>query len=95
MDKGDLLLIINALLGMVAFFGAVVSNNLTNAIKELKKADTTLAEKFDKYVRRDDLEDIKKQLAGIFARLDDIRDSQGTKVSREECAALRRDGNGK
>lgn len=95
MDKDDLLLVINALLGLVAFFGAVVGNNLTNAIKELKKTDKDLADKFEKYVRRDDLEDIKRQLAGIFARLDDIRDSQANKVSREECASLRRDGNGK
>ena len=95
MDKGDLLLVINALLGLVAFFGAIVGKNLTDAIKELKKTDQQLMEKFDRYVRRDDLEDIKRQLAGIFARLDDIRDSLGSKVTREECAIYRRDGNGK
>lgn len=95
MDKGDLLLVINALLGMVAFFGALVGKNLTSAIDELKKTDQQLMEKFDKYVRRDDLEDIKRQLAGIFARLDDIRDSLGNKVTREECSTYRRDGNGK
>lgn len=95
MDKGDLLLVINALLGLVAFFGAIVGKNLTDAIKELKKTDQQLMEKFDRYVRRDDLEDIKRQLAGIFARLDDIRDSLGSKVTREECATYRRDGNGK
>lgn len=95
MDKEDLLLIINTLLGVVAFFGAIVGKNLTDAIKELKKTDQQLMEKFDKYVRRDDLDDIKRQLAGIFARLDDIRESLGNKVSREECSTYRRDGNGK
>lgn len=95
MDKGDLLLVVNVLLGVVAFFGAMVGKNLTAAIDELKKTDQELMNKFDKYVRRDDLEDIKRQLVGIFARLDDIRDSLGGKVSREECASYRRDGHGK
>jgi hypothetical protein len=81
--------IINALLGLVAFFGVIVGRNLTDAIKELRETDKDLANKFEKYVRRDDLDDIKRQLSGIFERLDDIKDSMGTKVTREECASNR------
>lgn len=85
MDKNDLLLIVNILLGLVAFFGAMVGKNLTEAIKELKLADKALADRFDNYVRRDDLRDIKDQINAMFKKLDDIKDALGNKVSRDEC----------
>lgn len=85
MDKNDLLLIVNILLGLVAFFGAMVGRNLTEAIKELKEADRGLQKEFEKYVRRDDLSDIKQQIAAMFRKLDDIKDALGSKVTREEC----------
>lgn len=85
MDKNDLLLVVNILLGLVAFFGAMVGRNLTEAIKELKLADQVLTNRFDNYVRRDDLADIKQQIAAMFRKLDDIKDALGAKVTREEC----------
>lgn len=92
MDKNDLLLIVNILLGLVAFFGAMVGKNLTEAIKELKLADKALADRFDSYVRRDDLADIKQQIAAMFRKLDDIKDALGSKVTREECEFHRSKG---
>lgn len=88
-----LMIVINSLLGLVAFFGVLVGKNLTEAIKELKRTDKELMEKFDLYVRRDDLQDIKHQLAGIFARLDDIRGTLSDKVSRSECVINRKEFN--
>lgn len=85
MDKNDLLLLVNVLLGVVAFFGAMVGRNLTEAIKELKEADRLLTSRFDNYVRRDDLHDIKQQIGAMFKKLDDIKDSLSTKVNRDEC----------
>ena len=85
MDKNDLILVVNVLLGLVAFFGAMVERNLTEAIKELKEADRGLQKEFEKYVRRDDLSDIKQQISAMFKKLDDIKDSLGNKVTREEC----------
>jgi predicted PurR-regulated permease PerM len=85
MDKNDLLLIVNILLGLVAFFGAMVGRNLTEAIKELKLADQMLTNRFDSYVRRDDLSDIKQQISAMFKKLDDIKDALGAKVTRDEC----------
>jgi hypothetical protein len=85
MDKQDLLLVVNVLLGLVAFFGAKVGNDLTQAIKELRKADETLTNKFENYVRRDDFADIKQQISAMFRKLDDIKDGLANKVSREEC----------
>lgn len=93
MDKNDLLLIVNILLGLVAFFGAMVGKNLTEAIKELKLADKALADRFDSYVRRDDLRDIKDQINAMFKKLDDIKDALGNKVSRDECEFHRSKGN--
>ncbi len=92
MDKNDLLLIVNILLGLVAFFGAMVGRNLTEAIKELKEADRGLQKEFEKYVRRDDLADIKQQIAAMFRKLDDIKDALGSKVTREECEFHRSNG---
>lgn len=92
MDKSDLLLVVNILLGLVAFFGAMVGRNLTEAIKELKLADQMLTNRFDNYVRRDDLADIKQQLSAVFKKLDDIKDSLGNKVSRDECEMHRGKG---
>lgn len=92
MDKNDLLLIVNVLLGLVAFFGAMVGRNLTEAIKELKEADRGLQNEFEKYVRRDDLADIKQQIAAMFRKLDDIKDALGSKVTREECEFHRSNG---
>lgn len=92
MDKSDLLLIVNILLGLVAFFGAMVGRNLTEAIKELKEADRGLQKEFEKYVRRDDLADIKQQIAAMFKKLDDIKDALGNKVSRDECEFQRSKG---
>lgn len=92
MDKNDLLLIVNILLGLVAFFGAMVGKNLTEAIKELKLADKALADRFDSYVRRDDLRDIKDQINAMFKKLDDIKDALGNKVSRDECELHRSKG---
>lgn len=92
MDKNDLLLIVNVLLGLVAFFGAMVGRNLTEAIKELKEADRGLQKEFEKYVRRDDLADIKQQIAAMFKKLDDIKDALGNKVSRDECEFHRSKG---
>lgn len=92
MDKNDLLLVVNVLLGLVAFFGAMVGRNLTEAIKELKEADRGLQKEFEKYVRRDDLADIKQQIAAMFRKLDDIKDALGSKVTREECEFHRSKG---
>lgn len=92
MDKNDLLLVVNVLLGLVAFFGAMVGKNLTEAIKELKLADKALADRFDNYVRRDDLRDIKDQINAMFKKLDDIKDALGNKVSRDECEFHRSKG---
>lgn len=92
MDKSDLLLVVNILLGLVAFFGAMVGRNLTEAIKELKLADKALADRFDSYVRRDDLRDIKDQINAMFKKLDDIKDALGNKVSRDECEFHRSKG---
>ncbi len=85
MDKNDLLLVVNILLGLVAFFGAMVGRNLTEAIKDLQEADRGLQKEFEKYVRRDDLSDIKQQIGAMFRKLDDIKDSLGAKVTRDEC----------
>lgn len=93
MDKNDLLLIVNILLGLVAFFGAMAGKNLTEAIKDLKLADKALADRFDSYVRRDDLRDIKDQINAMFKKLDDIKDALGNKVSRDECEFHRSKGN--
>lgn len=87
-------IVVEILLGLVAFFGTLIINNLIGAIKELRKADKELGDKFDSYVRRDDLQDIKKQIAGIFERLDDIKDAIGTKVSREECLYRQQNNHG-
>jgi hypothetical protein len=76
---------------MVAFFGALVGKNLNDSIKDLKAADEKLMQRLDLYVRVDTMEDIKKQLAGIFGRLDDIKDSLSTKMTRGECSDIRRD----
>lgn len=92
MDKNDLLLVVNVLLGLVAFFGAMVGRNLTEAIKELKEADRGLQKEFEKYVRRDDLRDIKDQINAMFKKLDDIKDALGSKVTREECEFHRSNG---
>jgi uncharacterized protein Yka (UPF0111/DUF47 family) len=85
MDKQDLLLVVNVLLGLVAFFGAKVGNDLTQAIKELREADKEMANKLENYVRRDDLRDIKDQISAMFRKLDDIKDSLGSKIARDEC----------
>lgn len=90
MDKSDLLLIVNVLLGVVAFFGAMVGRGLTEAIKELKSADKDLADRLDNYVRRDDLRDIKEQIGAMFRKLDAIQESLGNKVSRDECEHRRK-----
>ena len=82
------LMVLNVLLALVAYFGAQVGKNLIAAIKELKETDKALAEKFELYARREDLADIKGQLSGIFHRLEDIRDRTSEKVSREELRAL-------
>ena len=92
MDKNDFLLIVNILLGLVAFFGAMVGRNLTEAIKELKEADRGLQKEFEKYVRRDDLSDIKQQIGAMFRKLDEIKDSLGAKVTRDECEFHRSKG---
>lgn len=92
MDKNDLLLVVNVLLGLVAFFGATVGRNLTEAIKELKAADKEMAKTLDNYVRRDDLRDIKDQIAAMFKMLNDIKDALGNKVTREECEFHRSKG---
>lgn len=92
MDKSDLLLIVNILLGLVAFFGAKVGSDLTNAIKELRQQDKELANKLEQYVRRDDLTDLKAQIGAMFRKLDDIKDALGNKVSRDECEFHRSKG---
>lgn len=92
MDKNDLLLFVNILLGLVAFFGAKVGSDLTGAIKELRQQDKDLAEKLNLYVRRDDLTDIKAQIAAMFKKLDDIRDGLANTVKRDECEYHRRKG---
>lgn len=79
-----LMLAVQCLLALVAFFGAIVGNNLIAAIKDLREADKELANKLDLYARKDDMVDIKKQLGGIFERLEDIKDRVSTKVGREE-----------
>jgi len=95
MDKNDLLLFVNILLGLVAFFGAWVGKNLTEAIKELQKTDKELTQKFEQYVRRDDLHEVLRQLGAIFEKLDKMQGILAEKVSRDECSNIRRDYNGK
>lgn len=77
-------LFIQLLLGLVAFFGALVGKNLTDAIQELRKTDKELADKFDKYVLKDDMAEVKSLISGVFNRMDDIKDAVSEKVSRDE-----------
>lgn len=92
MDKNDLLIFVNILLGLVAFFGAKVGNDLTAAIKELRQQDKELAAKLEQYVRRDDLTDLKSQITAMFRKLDDIRDGLANTVKRDECEYHRSKG---
>lgn len=82
------LMIINILLAIVAWLATIVGKNLTQAVNELRKTDNMLIEKFEQYARRDDLQDIKSQLGGIFKRLEDVKDITSEKVSREELHRL-------
>lgn len=79
-----LMLGVQILLAIVAFFGALVGNNLIAAIKELRATDTILRDKFDSYAKGTDIQEIKVQIGGIFKRLEEIKDAVGDKVSREE-----------
>lgn len=89
MDKSDLLMLVNVLLGAVAFFGTLVGRNLTEAIKDLREADEKIAAKLEHYVRKDDLHDIKQQINAIFRKLDEIKDGLSTKIDRGECEMQR------
>lgn len=85
------LMILNILLALIALFGALVGNNLTRAINELKETDKALAAKFEQYARREDLIEIKNLVSGIFHRLDDIRDKVAEKPSRSELEQMRQE----
>lgn len=84
------------LLGLVAFFGGFTIKGMSDAIKDLSKADERLREKMEGFVRTDVLEAWRKEQREdtklIFKKLDEIRESLSHKVDRDECSVCRRGG---
>lgn len=80
--------IINALLGLVAFFGGIWVRGLSDSMKELKTADLDLTSKVQaiellvagQYVRREELKSFEMAL---FKKLDRIEEKLDTKQDKE------------
>lgn len=95
MDNLQILsLAINALLGLVAFFGGMTINGLSAAIRELREEDKKINEKMGGFVRADALESWRKEQREdtklIFSKLEEIRRDLSGKVDRDECAECRK-----
>ena len=84
------------LLGLVAFFGGFVINGMSNAIKELSKADDRLRDKMEGFVRVDVLEAWRKEQreisTRIFDKLEQIQRDMSSKVDRADCDRCRSGG---
>jgi hypothetical protein len=84
------------LLGLVAFFGGFTIKGMSDAIKDLSKADERLRDKMDGFVRVDVLESWRKEQRDdtklLFKKLDEIRDNLSHKVDRDECSNCRKVG---
>ena len=83
----DMQLAFNVVLGLVAFLGGWVLNNLKASIDNLQKADSDLTKKVQsievlvagQYVKRDDLD---KLTAALFAKLDKIESKLDGKADK-------------
>lgn len=79
--------LINALFGLVAFFGGIWIRGLADSMKELKTADTELAEKVQsievvvagQYVRKEEME---KLTTALLSKLDRIESKLDGKVDK-------------
>lgn len=77
----------NIAVGLIAFLGGWVLNNLKSSIEGLQKADSDLTTKVQsievlvagQYVKRDDLD---KLTAALFAKLDKIEAKLDTKADK-------------
>jgi hypothetical protein len=83
------------LLGLVAFFGGFTIKGMSDAIKDLSKADERLRDKMEGFVKVDVLDAWRKEQREdtqmIFKKLDEIREVLSHKVDRDECARIRKD----
>ena len=83
----DAQMLINTLLGAVAFLGGIWVRGIADSMKELKTVDIELAEKVQsievlvagQYVKRDELE---KLGAAIFTKLDRIESKLDLKADK-------------
>lgn len=87
----------NLILGLAAFFGGMVIRDLSQAVKDLRKADQELANKLDGYAKKDDIHEVKLMIREVreeermmfnrvFDKLEAISDDLRNKVSRDECS---------
>ena len=83
----DMQVAFNIAVGLIAFLGGWVLNNLKSSIEGLQKADCDLTTKVQsievlvagQYVKRDDLD---KLTAALFAKLDKIEAKLDTKADK-------------
>jgi hypothetical protein len=81
---------VNAALGLAAFLGGWVMNNLQESMKSLRASDERLADKVQaieilvagQYIKRDDFD---KTVTALFAKLDKIESKLDGKANVADC----------
>jgi len=84
---------VNAALGLAAFLGGWIMNNLQESMKSLRISDERLADKVQaieilvagQYIKR---EDFDRTIAALFTKLDKIDSKLDMKANRSECPSV-------
>ena len=84
--------LINVGLGLLAFMGGWIMNNLQESLRSLRASDENLASKVQaievlvagQYVKRDDFD---RKIDALFAKLDAIDAKLDTKANTADCPA--------
>lgn len=99
MEPQYILVAFNVVLSISAFFGGMVMKDLSSAIKELRKADTELANSLRGYATKEELKDARDEqretlremrdeqremFRQVFEKLDYMRDQIAKKADRAE-----------
>lgn len=79
---------LNALLGLIAFFGGMIIRGLREDVKSLRIADEKLADKLSDFTHKDDFKEFRQEqremFGELFKKIDSINDKVAGKVDRNE-----------
>ena len=79
---------LNVLLGLIAFFGGMVIRGLRADVKSLRIADEKLDDKLSDFTHKDDFKDFRQEqremFSELFRKIDSLNDKVASKADRNE-----------